>query len=257
MTGALGLSVVILTKNEAGHIEQTLGAFKDVPDVIIIDDGSTDGTKNLVKRALPGCSLYEYKNPSFSKKRNFGIEKARNPWVLFVDADEEVSEKLLQEIYKAIKNSQHDAYRLKRIDEFWGKKLLWGEVWEARTKGIVRLVKKGTGEWQGEVHERWATKSTIGTLGTPLIHKPHPTIKEFLQSVNSYSSLRAKELAAQKKVKPHEMVTYPLAKFLVSYIFLLGFLDGPAGFVYSFMMAFHSFLTRSKALQLQQIIPAP
>ena len=142
---------------------------------------------------------------------------------------------------------------MKRRDYFWGKELKYGETKKVRNQGIVRLVKKGAGKWMGTVHEVFNTVENIGSLNGYINHYPHPTLKEFIEDVNTYSSIRAEELFNQGvKTNIFQIIFYPLIKFKYNYFILLGFLDGPAGFVYSFMMSFHSFLVRSKLYQLWQ-----
>ena len=87
----------------------------------------------------------------------------------------------------------------------------------------------------------------IGKFENCINHYPHQTLKEFIEYINHYSSLRAEELYNQgKKVNVFEIVVWPLGKFVYNYFINLGFLDGPQGFVYAFMMSFHSFLARAK-----------
>jgi hypothetical protein len=103
------------------------------------------------------------------------------------------------------------------------------------------------------VHEEFKVTSyelRVTSLKGYLNHYPHPTVKEFLQEVNFYSTLRAKELFAQgKKTGIFAILFYPLGKFILTYFLKMGFLDGPPGFAYAFFMSFHSFLVRVKLYQ--------
>ena len=181
-------------------------------------------------------------------QRNFGLKKARNDWVLFLDDDEEVSKELKKEILDL--KFKADAYYLKRRDFFWGRELKYGETRKIRNKGLIRLVKKNVGKWQGKVHEEFKIASShlkIGRLKNYLNHYPHPTIKSFIEKINYYSSLRADELIQSgERFSLVKLLVYPPAKFFLNYFFYLGFLDGPEGFIYAFLMSFHSFLTRAK-----------
>ena len=100
------------------------------------------------------------------------------------------------------------------------------------------------------MHEKFTTNKQISRLQNAIIHRPHPTVAEFIREVNYYSTLRARELERQgKKVNIVSVVLYPLLKFIYLYIFRLGILDGAAGFAYTFMMSFHSYLVRAKLYQ--------
>ena len=91
------------------------------------------------------------------------------------------------------------------------------------------------------------THEAVGTLQTPMDHYAHDGISDFLQTINTYSTIRAEELHDQeRRTNAVDILTIPFVKFLYTYVLLRGFRDGPAGFVYSFMMSFHSFLVRGK-----------
>lgn len=242
-------SVVILTKNEEKNIEKCLRSICFCKDIIVIDDYSDDKTCEIAKKH--GASVYKRSlNNDFSSQKNYGIEKAKNTWALFLDADEELSNELINEIKDLDINSRVNGYFLKRRDFFWGKELNHGEVKKTRNKGIIRLVKKGTGKWKGSVHEKLIIKGNVLTLKGFINHYPHQTIKEFLKSVNFYSTLRARELYNQKKkTNIFEIIFFPFFKFILTYVIYLGFLDGTSGFIYAFFMSFHSFLSKVKLYQ--------
>jgi len=257
------ISAVVLTKNEEKNIERCLKSLEFVDEIVVIDDYSTDKTLEIIQK-LEGKSqklkskvkIFERKlNNDFASQRNFGLEKTANNWVLFVDADEIATNELKKEILGLVPTESGDtnAYYIKRRDFFWGKELKYGETKKVRNQGIVRLVKKSSGKWMGTVHEIFHTANRIGSLDGYLNHYPHPTLTEFINDVNNYSSIRAEELFNQNvKTNILQIIFYPLTKFIYNYFILLGFLDRPAGFAYSFMMSFHSFLVRAKLYQLWQ-----
>ncbi|MDO9028781.1 MAG: glycosyltransferase family 2 protein [Candidatus Roizmanbacteria bacterium] len=253
------ITAVILTKNEEKNIERCLKSINFCDQIIIIDDYSKDKTVKIVHqvgvgRDRPVYKIYEKKlNNDFASQRNFGLSKASNDWILFIDADEVVSEELKKEIVSWFHGSivKENAFYLRRRDYFWEQELRFGEIKKVRNRGIVRLVKKNSGTWMGSVHEVFHTASKVGQLNGYLNHYPHPTLKEFINDINYYSSIRAKELFNRGvKTNIFEIIFFPFSKFVYNYFFNLGFLDGPAGFTYAFMMSFHSFLVRVKLYQL-------
>ena len=95
------ISVIILTKNEEKNLKKCLESVKWCDEIIIIDDNSTDKTIEIAKKYK--VTIYPHPlNNNFSNQRNFGIFKAKNEWILFVDADEIVSDALTYEISNAI-----------------------------------------------------------------------------------------------------------------------------------------------------------
>ena len=255
------LTAIILTKNEEKNIERCLRSVDFCDEVIIVDDFSEDKTIKQVHKVLKVHKVYKVfqrrLNGNFAGQRNFGMEKAKYEWILFIDADEEVSDELKKEIVSLLHGSTDQeitAYYLKRRDFWWGRELKYGEIKKNRQVGLIRLIRKKSGKWLGHVHEEFRTNKTVGQLKSYLNHYPHQSVRDFLNDVNFYSSLRAKELYQQgRKTSIFAIIFYPLGKFLLTYIIKLGFLDGPAGFAYSFFMSFHSFLVRAKLFQYKRI----
>lgn len=239
------ITAVILTKNEEKNIEQCLRTLTWCDEILVIDDNSTDKTVILVEKH--DVTVFEHAlNNNFSSQRNFGIEKARGEWIFFVDADEEVPEPLRLEILGIIHNTKdtNDAYTMQRVDVMWGTKLLYGEVGNKR---LLRLAKKGTGKWVGDVHESWKIVGNIGALNNSLLHHPHQSVADFLREINFYTSLRAGELHRKgMKVNWWSIIVYPSGKFFSNFFLKLGFLDGVSGLLVALFMSMHSFLVRAK-----------
>ncbi len=105
------LTVIIPTYNEENYIEDCLRSVSFADQIIVIDSFSTDGTQAIVKKY--NCELIQRKFDNFSNQKNEAIKAAKGNWVLFVDADERVTEKLKIEIKKTINHSKHDAYKIK------------------------------------------------------------------------------------------------------------------------------------------------
>jgi glycosyltransferase involved in cell wall biosynthesis len=252
-TVKLNISAVVLTKNEEKNIERCIKSLMFCDEIIVVDDYSTDKTVHKVHQVHKVCQVYQRKlNGDFATQRNFAMEKVKNDWVLYIDADEIVSEELQKEIVKLLNCSivKESAFAIKRRDFFMNHEMKYGETKKVRNMGIVRLVKKGAGIWNGNVHEVFHTAKNVGKLNGFLDHYPHPTISEFIIDINLYSSLRAKELFDHnKRTNILEIIFYPFSKFIYTYFIKLGFLDGSQGFIYSFFMSFHSFLVRTKLYQ--------
>lgn len=242
------LSAVVLTKNSEKTIEAFLDNLSFADERIVIDDESTDETVQKAKKK--GATVFSHLlHDDFASQRNFGLQKAKGEWVLFVDSDERISVSLKKEILEAIKDTDTDGYYLKRMDMLFGKRLRYGETSNVR---LLRLGRRGKGEWTRRVHEVWNIDGSVGELESAILHTPHPTVGEFITSINRYTTLNAKELYAEgRKTNVFEIICYPLGKFIQNYVFRLGFLDGAEGAILAIMMSFHSFLTRSKLWLLQ------
>lgn len=236
------ITAIVLSHNDENTIERTLTSIAFCDERIVIDDFSGDKTTDIA--ASLGVKVYQrqLKN-NFAAQRNFGLTKATGEWVLFIDSDEVVSRALATEIQKALTIDCAGFY-IRRTDWLFGKKLLHGETGKVR---LLRLAKKGAGSWERPVHEVWKIKGFIGELTNALDHFPHPNVAQFIDEINTYSTINAHHLYS-KGIKSSfwHILAYPVAKFFVDYFWYLGFLDGTAGAVVALAMSFHSFLTRSK-----------
>lgn len=247
------ITAIILAKNEEETITKAINSVSFCNEVIVIDDRSTDKTVEIAEKLGAIVMKHEIKG-DFTGQRNYAITRASNNWILFLDADEEVTPELQKSCVNVLGIGQYSAYYLKRRDFWWGKELKFGETQKVRNRGIIRLVKKNSGNWMGNVHEVFYTAKSTGTLNGFLNHYPHPTVKDFIQDINMYSSLRAKELHDHgKSTNIAQIIFFPFFKFILNYFIFLGFLDGPAGFAYAFFMSFHSFLVRIKLHQYQLV----
>jgi glycosyltransferase involved in cell wall biosynthesis len=239
------ISVIIITKNEENNISACLDSVSWSDEKIVIDDHSTDKTVEIARKK--GAKVYvRTMGNDFSDQRNYGIEKAQGDWIFFIDADERVSSALWYEIMQHTSESIDDCngFFIKRQDTMWGRILKHGEVGNIV---ILRLAKKGTGKWEGKVHEKWKIHGKTQLLKNPLDHFPHPTVSNFLREINYYTDIRAEELY-NKKIKSNwlSIIIYPKSKFILNYFFKRGYLDGLPGFVFAMMMSLHSFLVRAK-----------
>lgn len=243
------VTAVVLTKNEEKNIVDCLEGLSFCDEVILIDDNSQDRTEEIA-RGFKAKVIKRSLNNDFSAQRNFGLEKARGKWVLFIDADERVSLELAKEITLATNSNKFDGYFIKRDDVIWGRRLKYGETGGMK---FLRLAKKGQGVWAGKVHEEWKVDGKLNSLSNHLRHYPHQSVAEFLKEINYYTNIRAGELHARGvRIKWYEILLYPKGKFFLNYILRLGVLDGLPGFVFAVMMSFHSFLVRGKLWLLNQ-----
>lgn len=237
------ISAVVLAKDEEENIKDCLSGIKWCDEVLVIDDYSEDKTGEIA-RQLGAKVIKQRLNNDFAAQRNFALEQAKEEWVLFVDADERISEKLRDEIINEIGSpSNADGYYFKRIDYFLGNWLHHGEIGSVR---ILRLAKRNKGKWRRKVDEVWEVEGKLKTLKNSILHYSHPNLNQFLININQRSGLNALELFKDNKRNTPIDWLKPWGKFIYNFIFRLGFLDGIAGFVFAVLMSLHSFLVRGK-----------
>ena len=241
----MNLSVVILTRNNQDMIKRCIDSVSFSDEVIVVDDFSEDETIKEAKKL--GATVFKRKlDNNFADQRNFGLDKASGKWVLFLDSDEVVTKELADEIIQVASNPfiRTEGFYIKRQDFMWGKKIKHGEM--GNTK-LLRLARNGAGRWKRNVHEYWDVIGRTKTLNNPIHHHPHKNLKEFIKSINWFSTLHAKENKKEgKKSSLIRILFWPKGHFVVNWILKRGFLDGTRGFVIALIMSFHSFLAWSK-----------
>lgn len=234
------LSVVVIVKNEEVDLPGFLVNFLPVADeIVIIDDGSTDQTYAIAKAAGPKVRFIASPRSAtegFGDQRQKGVDAARGRWLLQVDADMRLSPGLAAEIRVAIQQDKFDAYRF-RLCQYWMNRRVrfggfqyWNQFWFAR-KGVIA-------RWGQKVHERLeltVQESRIGQFRGRMHHLNDIDFAERLRKNHQYSILEVERLLARgHRFSTFQLVLKPLAKFLTSYFFMLGFLDGRAGLVWAF-----------------------
>jgi len=239
------ISAVVITKNEEEKIERCLKGLSFCDEVVVIDDCSTDKTIELAKKYK--AQVFEREMVGdFSQQRNFGMEKCSGDWIVFVDADEEVSDELREEIVEKLLKVSEDVsgYNIRRIDSFFGKQIKHGESGNIY---LTRIVKTGKGVWKRRVHETLSVKGKVDLLKNPLIHNKSEDLFRLVSRINLQSELHAKAIYEEgKKSSLVKIIAWPIGKFIRNYIFKLGFLDGLAGFVFAMLISMHSFLSWSE-----------
>ena len=240
------LSVLILTKNEEKNIYDCIQSCIPVADeVIVIDDGSTDQTISIAE-SLGAKVISHPLNSDWAQQRRFAIEQATSEWILFVDADERVSEELHASILKAVAQEGKRAYLLERHNIFHHNKAIHGSM---RPDKVLRLMPKDGAMIQGEVHEKFISSYPEAEIPGKLFHYTYDNWTQYLNKMNRYTSIAAEQYYEKGKhcsfVK--DIIFRPVWAFLKIYILQRGFLDGKIGFILSL---YHYVYTVTKYVKL-------
>jgi glycosyltransferase involved in cell wall biosynthesis len=228
--GCVTLSVAIITKNEEANIRRTLESVRWADEVILVDSGSTDRTCEIARELGAKVFIEDWKG--FAAQKNSAIEKCTGDWVLSLDADEEVTPELAQEIRNQSNLKLHTAFWINRRNLFLGRWIKHGGFYPDPK---LRLFAKGSGTFADRaVHEDIELKPGVNaehTLSGDLIHHAYPTLTSYIDHMNSYSSLAADMAIAkgQTGFSFLNIVGRPIATFIYSYFLRLGFLDGREG----------------------------
>ncbi len=225
----IDLTVVILTKNEEENIQQVINNAKKCADyILVVDSGSTDKTVELAKSA--GAQVvYRAWDNDFSAQRNFALDKVETEWVLYLDADERLTESLIVEIKKVIDKNKQALYQFERRTSAFGKDFKYGVL---SPDYVKRMFPVKDGKWQGKVHEAVYTELPVVNLNGYIKHNTYKTFEQYIHKMNIYSTIWAEN--SNKKVNfIKDIVLRPLFAFFKMYIIQLGVLEGWLGFVLS------------------------
>ena len=263
------VSVVIPVKNEEKNLPRCLEVLGDFEHVIIVDSESTDQTLQIAKNAGVEFINFDW-NGQFPKKRNWILQNYRfnSEWVLFLDADEIITEEFKREVEEAIQDKEINGFWLNYHNYFQRRLLKYGVPF--RKLALFRI---GMGEYERideewwsnldmEIHEHPLIKGQVGEIKAPIIHKDYKGIYHYLARHNEYSSweahrfldLKQKNRDVFNELTPRQRKKYnsldkwwwaPLY-FIVNYFLRLGFLDGREGFVSSVLKAIYFFEIRCK-----------
>ncbi len=232
------LSVVVVTKNEETVIGRCLDSVKEIADeIIVIDSGSTDKTVEIAKNK--GATVISREWPGYPKQVQFGINQASNEFVLVLDADEEVSEKLKNSIKTELENPKFDCYQIPRKTYYMGKFLehIWYPEWR------TRLFKKNKVKYEGFLHETVNCYGNVGKLEGDLYHYSFKNIKHQFSKAIDYGEISAKELYKRgKNPTIKHLIINPMWSFIKAFFVQKGFLDGKRGFLASVYMSFSTFM---------------
>lgn len=242
------ITAVVLAKNEESMIEGCLDSLTFVDKVIVVDNASTDKTRDIAKKR--GASVISTDIDSFSKRRELPLEKISSGYVLYVDADERVTSELQHELVSLV--SQKDvlsAYRIPRKNYYLGK-----NPWPT-TEYLERFFKRSALKgWKGELHETAVVSGTVGQLKNPLVHYTHRDLSSMVEKTNMWSDTEAL-LRLHAHHPPVSWWRFPrvmLTAFFDSYIRQQGWKIGLPGLIESIYQAFSSFITYAKLWELQQ-----
>jgi glycosyltransferase involved in cell wall biosynthesis len=228
------LTAVVLTKNEEQKIKRCLQSLDWVDEILVIDDSSTDRTVELAKRMR--AKVERHRLTTFSEQRNWALGRVKTEWVLFVDADEEVTPELAAEMKTAIKDARFVGYRFPRKNLIFGK---WIEHTGWYPDYQLHLFRTKKGRYVRSVHEQVEIEGTVGDLHQSLLHYNYDSIDQYLSKLARYTELAAKSrLAAGEKFDWQQAISKPTGEFLRRYLAEEGFKDGIHGLALSLLQAF-------------------
>jgi glycosyltransferase involved in cell wall biosynthesis len=239
---AFTLSAVIITYQEEKNIRRCLDSLRGLADeIIVVDSFSTDKTKEICIEQ--GVRFFQFPWDGFSAAKNHGNKQAIGDYILSIDADEALSDRLKQSLLREKENPHAEVYSFHRLTNYCGQWIRHGG-WYPDVK--IRIFKRGLAHWVGEVHEELFFSTLIKPMSIhgDLLHYSYPTVESHLLKSLTYASLiAARDFAHGKKknVLLHGILK-PSSFFVKQYVLRLGFLDGYYGFVIAVISGLEKFM---------------
>ncbi|MGQ0578418.1 MAG: glycosyltransferase family 2 protein [Betaproteobacteria bacterium] len=223
------LSVVIITRNEEAGIRRCLESVKWADEIVVLDSHSTDATVQICREYTQ--YVHETDWPGFGAQKNRALQRATGDWVLSLDADEQVTPELRDEIRTVLSVSAGpDAYELPRLSNYCGRFMRHGGWWPDH---VTRLFRRGKAHFSDDlVHEKLIVNGATGRLGNHLVHLAFENFEEVLHKIDRYSTASAEMLRDKgRSGSLSRALLHGLWTFLRTYVFKAGFLDGRHGFM--------------------------
>lgn len=249
------LSVFIITKNEADRIAAVIGAVKKIADeILVIDSGSEDNTCKIAESL--GAQVIFNQWQGYGQQKIFGENLCRNKWILNIDADEELSPELAEEIEKIFSQKVHEkffGFRIKIVNKFRFEKK--PKKW-AYFYNQLRLYNKDfAGFKNSSVHDSVELKEKntqkISQLENIIYHQSFRSYHHWIDKLNSYSQMQAEDgLAKGKPPSTLKILLIPSLAFLKAYFLRRYFIYGFDGLVYSYLFSFSRFAKAIKTREL-------
>lgn len=231
------LSVVIIALNEEANLPRCLESVRWADEVVLIDSGSTDRTREIA--AGYGAEVIALEWQGFGTAKREGVNRATGPWILSVDADEEVTPELKAEIEAVIADGDgRVGYFIPRRTQFLGR---WIYHCGWYPDPVLRLFRKDRGDFdEAVVHERVDVTGEVGRLQCDLLHYSYPTLECYFEKFNRYTTMAAQAAYERgRRAGAFDILVRPTANFIKQYFLKAGFLDGFEGLLISALSSCH------------------
>jgi glycosyltransferase involved in cell wall biosynthesis len=249
-----GLSVTIITLNEAAHIAEAIASAAWADEVLVVDCGSTDNTVALARAA--GARLATRAWTGWIDQKNFAAGLAAHDWIFSLDADERITPALRDEIRALLASEPpRHGYRVPRVTFHLGR---WIRTTDFYPDYQTRLYDRRAARWQGQyVHESVNVDGPRGQLTAEIEHYSFADLSDQLERINRYSSLAARQMhESGRRATMVDLLLHPPAAFLRNYLLRRGFMDGAAGLVISVVNAYAVFMKFAKLWEMR-VNPKP
>ena len=246
------ISGVVVCFNEERDIERCITSLQKVCDeIVVVDSYSTDRTPEICRSLGVKFSQHEFEG--YIEQKVYAASLASHNVILSLDADEALSDELIESVRKVRSDFSCDGYFINRFNNYCGKWIRHSGWYPDRK---LRLFDYSKARWAGRnPHDKVVMNAgtRTGSLKGDILHYSYYTFQEHLDQVHRFSDIASRAMFdTGKRSGPLKIVYKPLARFLKAYFFKLGILDGKEGFTISRMTAYATYLKYRKLYRLQK-----
>ena len=247
-----GISAFIVCKNEATSIERCLASLAWCDEIVVVDSGSTDATLEIC--AKHNCRIAHREWTGYVEQKSHALSLCTQPWILNLDADEEVSPELRDEIQAILASDaggrvKEGGFELLRVVFYLGR---WWRKGGWHPERRLRLARRERVTWHGEEpHEHARVQGAVGRMKGELRHYTYRDIADHVARLNAHSSAAARALHKKgRRAGLADFFLKPKARFFKFYLLRRGYREGLPGLLVAFMEAFYVYLKYLKLWEL-------
>jgi glycosyltransferase involved in cell wall biosynthesis len=249
-----GISAFIVCKNEATRIERCLASLSWCDEIVVVDSGSTDATLEICRKH--NCRIAHREWTGYVEQKSHALSLCTQPWILNLDADEEVSSEFRDEIRVMLESDaggqvKEEGFELLRVVFYLGR---WWRKGGWHPERRLRLARLERVTWHGEEpHEHARVQGAVGRMQGELRHYTYRDIADHLARLNAHSSAAARALHKKgKRAGLADLLLKPKARFFKFYLLRRGYREGLPGLLVAFIEAFYVYLKYLKLWELDR-----
>ena len=242
------VSVYMITYNNEETIERALKSVTWANEIVIVDSFSNDRTVEIGRKFTD--KIFQRKWPGHRDQYQYAADLTTHEWIMFVDADEEISPELAEEIRQELNGKVEgvDGFFVYRRTFYLGRWIRYGGWYP---DGEIRLYRRDKGKWEGGLHARVVIEGTVKSLKGKYLHYTYRNISDQIQTIDKYSRIAAEDMLQQGETfSLFKLLFHPPFRFINEYFFKSGFRDGLPGLVIVMSTMYYVFIKYAKLWEL-------
>jgi glycosyltransferase involved in cell wall biosynthesis len=245
------ISVYMITRNNERTVEKALASVRWADEIVVVDSFSTDKTPEICRRVTDRVIQRPW--PGFREQYQCAADLTTHPWIMFIDADEEVSPELAEEIQRVLNGGGKgfDGFIIYRQTHYLGRWIRHG-AWYPDYE--IRLYRREKGRWEGGLHAKIVVHGNVGSLKHEYLHHTYRDISDQIRTIDLYSRIAAEDMfKAGERFSLFKLLFRPPFRLIKEYLFRQGFRDGIPGLIIVIATMFYVFVKHAKLWELTHV----